>query len=762
MAYENLKAAIKQVIKQNDNQEITGSTLQSVLLNLVDNIESAGFIFKGFATPNTVPNVTDQNVFYIAMKYGTYANFSGITLNRANSNTELGILYGNSSKWNLQNINTGAFNKVFQRMDVAKDPNNHIPFLVDGSDFEKYIIVSLKEYVGKYINISVFEADGTRHEIIEGNPQNSFIIFPVNWNIVSYGQYDGTDEYPVLSLCVADSKNDINYIYAKSVIDKENTDLQTGSIILPEFSNENKHATFKNLQAGRYLLEVENENNTLLSITNSSCAHASYIRKGISKIDITANGDYQHTQLFDGYNFSKGEHLFDLILNFDEIISNADDLMDDYPIGLNLRNNDIFISEIIKIAKSDVVNKPKIVINNIYIANTEHHYYFSLYCYIKAGKKISVEIIDKPLHDEEHFNIDITSDYNHIDVTSSQANKNIRLSRKIENSTDVIFDTDFAWDIDDSIALRILSWAHRLKMINIRAVLLNTVVDLIDNSGRISLYALASYMAYERLNNVPIALNKNDYRLTNSGGSYHLKYDFNYFPSSIYNYTNRSMKLDLASDSVNTARSILSSLPANKKIIYISVGPFNNLYDIYNSKADDISNKTGEELFKEHVEKIFITGGAYPSGKEFNMYIYEPNKTKGFIEACKVPLYFIGGELGSRIASCKSNIFLNNLPDSDYLKQGLKAFNNDYETVGINSWDPLTVLAALDNSIFEWVRGTNIINDDGSNKFEENTAGSHYYAKTKYNDDWYAFKIDKICAKLAWPNLRDKNEVRIL
>lgn len=38
MAYENLKNAIKQVIKQNGNQEITGSTMQSTLLSMVDNI----------------------------------------------------------------------------------------------------------------------------------------------------------------------------------------------------------------------------------------------------------------------------------------------------------------------------------------------------------------------------------------------------------------------------------------------------------------------------------------------------------------------------------------------------------------------------------------------------------------------------------------------------------------------------------------------------------------------------------------------------
>ena len=38
MAYENLKNAIKQVIKQNGNQEITGSVLQNTLLSMVDNI----------------------------------------------------------------------------------------------------------------------------------------------------------------------------------------------------------------------------------------------------------------------------------------------------------------------------------------------------------------------------------------------------------------------------------------------------------------------------------------------------------------------------------------------------------------------------------------------------------------------------------------------------------------------------------------------------------------------------------------------------
>ena len=38
MAYENLKNAIRQVIKQNDNQEITGALLQSVLITIINEI----------------------------------------------------------------------------------------------------------------------------------------------------------------------------------------------------------------------------------------------------------------------------------------------------------------------------------------------------------------------------------------------------------------------------------------------------------------------------------------------------------------------------------------------------------------------------------------------------------------------------------------------------------------------------------------------------------------------------------------------------
>lgn len=75
MAYENLKTAIKQAIKQNDNQEITGNLLQSTLLNIVNTL-GADYKFLGFAMPSTVPPTSEEGrLFYFALEAGEYNNF---------------------------------------------------------------------------------------------------------------------------------------------------------------------------------------------------------------------------------------------------------------------------------------------------------------------------------------------------------------------------------------------------------------------------------------------------------------------------------------------------------------------------------------------------------------------------------------------------------------------------------------------------------------------------------------------------------------
>ena len=92
--YEELKAAIQQVIRTNGNNEITGALLQNALLSIV-NVVGANATFAGIATPNTNPGTADQNVFYLATEAGMYVNFGGIVINKG----EAVILSNKTGNW---------------------------------------------------------------------------------------------------------------------------------------------------------------------------------------------------------------------------------------------------------------------------------------------------------------------------------------------------------------------------------------------------------------------------------------------------------------------------------------------------------------------------------------------------------------------------------------------------------------------------------------------------------------------------------------
>lgn len=79
--WDNLKAAIQDVIKENGNEEITGQVLQNTLLSIVNNLgENA--TFAGIATPTTNPGTPDGVIFYVATQQGTYQYFNNLVVNK--------------------------------------------------------------------------------------------------------------------------------------------------------------------------------------------------------------------------------------------------------------------------------------------------------------------------------------------------------------------------------------------------------------------------------------------------------------------------------------------------------------------------------------------------------------------------------------------------------------------------------------------------------------------------------------------------------
>ena len=115
--WSTLKAAIAQIIKTNNNQEITGANMQSVLNNIIDNVgENA--TYAGIATPSTNPGVPDGNVFYITSKAGTYSNFNNLVLDAGN----IGIFVYKSS-WKLDKISVLSSNEIAQIISVDYSKN---------------------------------------------------------------------------------------------------------------------------------------------------------------------------------------------------------------------------------------------------------------------------------------------------------------------------------------------------------------------------------------------------------------------------------------------------------------------------------------------------------------------------------------------------------------------------------------------------------------------------------------------------------------
>lgn len=105
--YEQLKEAIKAVIKTNDKQEITGQVMQDILLTITSSF-GQGALFAGIATPETNPLTPDQNVFYLASQSGVYPNFNSLSVNKG----EIVVFSLSNGQWSKQILSLGGGGSV--------------------------------------------------------------------------------------------------------------------------------------------------------------------------------------------------------------------------------------------------------------------------------------------------------------------------------------------------------------------------------------------------------------------------------------------------------------------------------------------------------------------------------------------------------------------------------------------------------------------------------------------------------------------------
>ena len=188
--YEQLKAAVSNVIKTNGTQSITGKVLQNTLLTMINSLGS-NYQFVGIAATNTNPGTPDQNVFYIAGE-GTYTNFANISVNMG----ELAVL-----KWN------GAWSK--QTVKVGLPPNELnistlYPTNGEGGTNKYTLAGAIAQVPNKYRVI------GLKVTFInESNENESWEYLKGNWDI---GNFSEVGARTILGI-----QNKLNVIYPNEI-----------------------------------------------------------------------------------------------------------------------------------------------------------------------------------------------------------------------------------------------------------------------------------------------------------------------------------------------------------------------------------------------------------------------------------------------------------------------------------------------------------------------------------------------------------------
>ncbi len=212
------------------------------------------------------------------------------------------------------------------------------------------------------------------------------------------------------------------------------------------------------------------------------------------------------------------------------------------------------------------------------------------------------------------------------------------------------------------------------------------------------------------------------------------------------------LKGENAPDATGLYRKILSAQPDNSVVI-ISIGGLRNLYNLMNSKPDDISSLDGKGLISKKVGRIVTMGGTYPSsgkGAEPNFQWCGKGYAKFVVDNFPRPQIFSGSEIG--LGGYRTGTKLNSLPDESPIKAGYLYFMKHPPKWAGGPFDRITEWPTYDQcavivgvrgggEYFEEVKGYNKIDDDGKNEWQASPARDQGYLKEKMKAKTFADTI---------------------
>lgn len=292
-------------------------------------------------------------------------------------------------------------------------------------------------------------------------------------------------------------------------------------------------------------------------------------------------------------------------------------------------------------------------------------------------------------------------------------------NQKMENTglpVKIIFDTDLGPDYDDVGALAFL---HAMADSG-KAEILATI-----SSNRNELVAPSIEIINTYFNRPELEIAAPKTEGVKLGSSQH------WADSIVVKYAHKIKSTSEVPDAVAVYRKVLNERP-DKSVTIVTVGFLTNLNNLLRSQPDNISPLTGKELIQKKVKKLVSMAGKFPEGREFNVYI-DSVSSKFVFENWPGEIIFTGFEIGREIHTglrlIKSEI--KNSPVKDVFRISIPLSEEDRN--GRMSWDETAVLIGVygTEGFFDTVRGKIIVNNDGSNKWENDPAGKQIYVIQK-------------------------------
>ena len=298
----------------------------------------------------------------------------------------------------------------------------------------------------------------------------------------------------------------------------------------------------------------------------------------------------------------------------------------------------------------------------------------------------------------------------------------------------LIFDTDIESDVDDVGAVAVL---HALANRNETEIL----AMMISSSNPWSASCLDALNTYYGRPDIPIGCVKKN----------GIEKGSKYTEIIAKEYPHDLKSIDKAPGAVKLYRKILSSQPDNSVTI-VNVGYLTNLKNLLDSEPDEFSSFGGSALVQKKVRVLVCMGGVYPKGREWNFY-QDAVASKAVVSSWPTPIIYCGHEIGVAI---KTGSGLRDMPRNNPVRRSYELYNNLSDR---ESWDQTAVLYAVRGlngqlkDVWDVVTtGSNHVNPDGSNIWQELPDNQHAFLARKMKPDRVARIIEDLMIKPSHSN----------